>query len=111
MGQQEVDIVSIVKPITKYAVTVLDPESIRFHLEKAAHVALNGRRGPVWIDIPLDVQAANIDETRLLGFEPEPAMPPATLSEQAAAAIELLRSRSVLSFSWATARGSPPRRA
>ncbi len=57
LGVQEVDIVSIVKPITKYAVTVLDPQSIRYHLEKAVHLARSGRPGPVWIDIPLDVQA------------------------------------------------------
>ncbi len=69
LGVQEVDIVSIVKPLTKYAVTVLDPASIRYHLEKAVHLALNGRPGPVWIDIPLDVQAAPIDENALAGFD------------------------------------------
>jgi acetolactate synthase I/II/III large subunit len=73
LGVQEVDIVSIVKPLTKYAVTVLEPESIRYHLEKAAHIARSGRPGPVWIDIPLDVQAAPIDERALAGFTPEPA--------------------------------------
>ncbi|MGA7709659.1 MAG: thiamine pyrophosphate-binding protein, partial [Acidobacteriaceae bacterium] len=57
LGVQEVDIVSIVRPITKYAVTVLDPYSIRYHLEKAAYLARTGRPGPVWIDVPLDVQA------------------------------------------------------
>ncbi len=71
LGVQEVDIVSIVKPITKYAVTVMEPESIRYHLERAVHAALHGRPGPVWIDIPLDVQAAPIDETALAGFVPE----------------------------------------
>ena len=68
MGVQEVDIVSLVKPITKYAVTVLEPESIRYHLEKAYHIACQGRPGPVWLDIPLDVQGAVIDETNLKGF-------------------------------------------
>jgi acetolactate synthase-1/2/3 large subunit len=68
MGIQEVDIVSLVKPITKYAVTVLEPESIRYHLEKAYHIACNGRQGPVWLDLPLDVQGAVIDETKLRGF-------------------------------------------
>lgn len=68
MGIQEVDIVSLVKPITKYAVTVLEPESIRYHLEKAIYLARNGRPGPVWIDIPLDVQGAMIDESNLQGF-------------------------------------------
>src|SRR6202789_2319434 len=57
LGVQAVDIVSIVKPITKYAVVVLDPLEIRYELEKAYYLALNGRPGPVWIDIPLDGQA------------------------------------------------------
>lgn len=70
MGVQEVDIVSIVSPITKYAVTVLEPSSIRYHLEKAVHLALHGRPGPVWIDIPLDVQGASIDVGALSGYEP-----------------------------------------
>jgi acetolactate synthase-1/2/3 large subunit len=72
LGVQEVDIVSIVKPITKYAVTVLNPEDIRYHLEKALHLALSGRPGPVWIDIPLDVQASPIDEpSNLRSFDPK----------------------------------------
>ena len=62
LGVQEVDIVSIVKPITKYAVTVLDPSEIRYQLEKAVHMAMHGRPGPVWIDIPLDVQASPCDD-------------------------------------------------
>ncbi len=71
LGVQEVDIVSIVKPITKYAVTVLDPKEIRYHMEKAAYLALHGRPGPVWIDIPLDVQASPIDDpSALRGFDP-----------------------------------------
>ena len=70
LGVQEVDIVSIVKPITKYAVTVLDPNDIRYHLEKAVFLAFHGRPGPVWIDIPLDVQASPIKElSALRGFD------------------------------------------
>ncbi len=68
MGVQEVDIVSIVGPLTKYAVTIDDPETIRYHMEKAAYLARTGRPGPVWIDIPLDVQAAPIDPDVLAGF-------------------------------------------
>jgi acetolactate synthase I/II/III large subunit len=68
MGQQEVDIVPIVKPITKYAVQITDEKSIRFHLEKAIHLALTGRPGPVWLDIPLDVQARQIEPDQLEGF-------------------------------------------
>lgn len=69
-GIQEVDIVSVVKSITKYAVQVTDPETIRYHLEKAVYYAISGRPGPVWLDIPLDVQAAIIDETSMPGFIP-----------------------------------------
>jgi acetolactate synthase-1/2/3 large subunit len=71
LGVQEIDIVSIIKPITKYAVTVLEPLDIRYHLEKAVWLALNGRPGPVWIDIPLDVQATPIPAPESLrSFDP-----------------------------------------
>ncbi|TXN39013.1 thiamine pyrophosphate-binding protein [Methylobacterium sp. WL30] len=70
MGPQEVDIVSIVRPITKYAATVMEPAAIRRHLEEAVHRATTGRRGPVWLDIPLDVQNATIDVAALAGFAP-----------------------------------------
>jgi acetolactate synthase I/II/III large subunit len=70
-GPQELDIISIVKSITKYAVTVMDPNTIRYHLEKALALATSGRKGPVWIDIPLDVQAAMIEPGRLQGFNPK----------------------------------------
>lgn len=71
LGVQEIDLVSIVSSITKYAVTVLEPGSIRYHLEKAVHLALSGRRGPVWIDLPLDIQASTIDLEKLEGYTPE----------------------------------------
>jgi acetolactate synthase-1/2/3 large subunit len=67
LGVQEIDIVSIVKPITKYAATVMDPNDIRRHLEQALYLAKAGRPGPVWIDIPLDVQSAEIDPEALTG--------------------------------------------
>ncbi|MBF0329406.1 MAG: thiamine pyrophosphate-binding protein [Nitrospirae bacterium] len=69
MGFQEIDIVGLVCSITKYAATVLEPAAIRYHLEKAVYLARHGRPGPVWIDIPLDVQAAMVDEDNLEGFE------------------------------------------
>jgi acetolactate synthase-1/2/3 large subunit len=69
MGNQEVDIISIVKPITKYAVTVFEPEDIRYHLEKAIYLAKTGRPGPAWLDIPLDVQGAVIAEKILKAFK------------------------------------------
>lgn len=70
LGDQEVDIVAMVKPITKYAELITDPQSIRYHLEKAWHEGVSGRPGPVWLDIPIDVQAAEIDPDRLSGFSP-----------------------------------------
>jgi acetolactate synthase-1/2/3 large subunit len=93
LGVQELDIVSIVRSITKYAVTVLDPSSIRYHLEKAIHLARHGRPGPVWIDIPLDVQAAPIDEDDLPAFdaaETPPAFDASVLVEKVHETIEAL---------------------
>lgn len=75
MGSQEVDIVPIVRHLTKYAVTVMEPTRIRYEMEKAYHLALHGRRGPVWLDIPLDVQAAEIDAASLDGYVPEEKEP------------------------------------
>ena len=60
-GFQEINIIDIVKPITKYAKTILDPQEIKRELHLAIKAAKSGRPGPVWIDIPLDVQAAEID--------------------------------------------------
>lgn len=68
IGSQEVQIVPMVTPITKYAVQVLEPTEIRYHLEKAYYEATNGRPGPVWLDIPLDVQAIMLDEDSLSGY-------------------------------------------
>lgn len=69
-GIQEVDIVSMVKPYSKYAVRVMDPMKIRYELEKAAYLAASGRPGAVWIDIPLDIQASDADVEQLEGFTP-----------------------------------------
>lgn len=71
LGDQEVDIISIVQSITKYAVMVTDPNEIKYHLDKAIYMALEGRPGPVWLDIPLNVQGAMIDESTLKEFCPE----------------------------------------
>ena len=70
MGFQEINIVPIVESITKYAVTVTEPETIRYHIEKAIWMAQNGRPGPAWIDIPLDVQLAEINPEGLTSFSP-----------------------------------------
>jgi acetolactate synthase-1/2/3 large subunit len=69
-GAQEVDIISIVKPIAKYAVTVMNPNEIRYHLEKAFFIAQHERPGPVWLDMPLDIQSAQIEVDSLKKFEP-----------------------------------------
>ena len=70
LGDQEVDIVRMAAGITKYAVLVDDPESIRYHLERAWFLAGSGRPGPCWLDIPVDVQASRIEENRLRGYDP-----------------------------------------
>ena len=69
-GDQELDIEELVRPVTKYCVMVTDPLSIRYHLEKAMYLATSGRPGPVWLDIPLNVQASQIDPDQLTGFDP-----------------------------------------
>ena len=70
LGDQEIDIIENVRSITKYAEMVTDPQSIRYHLEKALHLATTGRPGPCWLDIPGNVQAAKIDPDQLKGFDP-----------------------------------------
>lgn len=84
MGFQEADIVGIVTPVTKYAVTVTDPDTIAWHLDKALHIARSGRPGPVWVDVPLDVQAAQVDEGTLARYAPdEPVCADAAAVEKA----------------------------
>ena len=68
LGVQEINIVDMVAPITKYAVVVTDPQSIRFHVERALYLATEGRPGPVLLDIPADVQNAQIEPDKLEGF-------------------------------------------
>ena len=65
----------MVQSITKYAQTITDKNSIKYHLDKAIWLAKNGRPGPVWIDIPLDIQAKEIDISELEGFSPEEFKP------------------------------------
>ena len=71
LGDQEADIVRMVEPITKYAVLVTEPKSIRYHLERAIHLARSGRPGPVWLDVPGNVQSAMVDPDTLEGFVPD----------------------------------------
>ena len=70
LGDQEADIIRTVRHMTKYAVLVTDPKTIRYHLERAFYLAGHGRPGPCWIDIPLDVQSSQIDADSLRGYDP-----------------------------------------
>ena len=83
MGVQECNIVPVVVSITKYAQMIIHPEDIRYHLEKALYMAVNGRPGPVWLDIPLDVQGAVIETEELRGYDPQenPEEKPAEISQ------------------------------
>ncbi len=94
LGVQEINIVDIVRPITKYAVMVEDAQEIRYHLEKAVYLATHGRPGPVWIDIPANVQNTKIDPITLKRFDPkeyEVHLDP-ELEEKVAHVVKLLKS-------------------
>lgn len=68
LGDQEAKIIEVVKPLTKYCAMVKNPEDIKYHLDQAIHLATTGRKGPVWLDIPINVQSADIDESDLKPF-------------------------------------------
>lgn len=70
-GAYDVPSVSIMKPITKYSTLLADPNAVRYEIEKAVYLATTGRPGPVFIDVPLDVQGALIESDDLIGFMPE----------------------------------------
>lgn len=89
-GMQELDIISVVDSITKYAALVDDPQMIRYHIERALYEATHGRKGPVWLDIPLDVQATMVEEDSLIGFTPLPEVINSHLEKQVLEVIELL---------------------
>jgi acetolactate synthase-1/2/3 large subunit len=78
LGDQEYNIVESVKPMTKYAVQVNNADDIRFHLEKACTLATSGRPGPVWLDIPLNIQSADINPEQLHGYNEELEFPQAS---------------------------------
>lgn len=84
VGVQEADIVTLVSSITKYAVMIEKPEDVAWHLDKALYLAMHGRKGPVWLDIPLGVQNAMIDEKKIKRFEPEAEKIPEPTEEELA---------------------------
>jgi acetolactate synthase-1/2/3 large subunit len=81
LGDQEADIISVVKPLAKYAAMVCDPYEIKYHIDRAIYEASEGRFGPAWLDIPMNVQAAMIDETKLKDFTPPKAVAAGNLSD------------------------------
>lgn len=76
-GFQDMDITDMVRPITKYAAIIKDPLQLRFELEKAWHIATTGRKGSVLLDIPSDIQVAEVDEAKMAAFTPEVEASPA----------------------------------
>lgn len=94
LGDQESDIISIIKPITKYAVTIFDPLMVLYEIDKAMYIAQSGRPGPVWIDVPLDVQGTIVDETQMKKFDPSEIEDPydhALIDEQISILIDKLK--------------------
>jgi len=69
IGFQETDTVSLFEPITKYSVSIKNPEDIKYELEKSYHIAISGRPGPVFLDIPINIQKSFIDENKLVGYD------------------------------------------
>ncbi len=94
MGDQEYDIVKSVEPMTKYAVMIEDPKTIRYHLERAWHLATTGRPGPVWVDIPVNYQGCYIETEELEGYDPtedDAKLPPAVSDDVIKTVLEKIR--------------------
>ncbi len=92
VGFQELNVIDIVKPITKYAATVEDSRDIRYHLERAIYLAMTGRPGPVFVEIPLDVQAEEIEPDRLRSFRvKDPEVIPELAIDEIAQVVHLLK--------------------
>ena len=94
MGDQEYDIVKSVAPMTKYAVMIEEPLNIRYHLERAWHLATTGRPGPVWIDIPVNYQGGYIETAELEGYDPsedDALLPPPVSDDVIRTVLEKIR--------------------
>jgi acetolactate synthase-1/2/3 large subunit len=90
LGVQEADIVTIVSQITKAAVTLLDAQDVAYEFDRLEHLALSGRRGPVWLDVPLDIQGTEIDVNSLRRWTAPPTDAPADLKSQVDRALTML---------------------
>ena len=94
MGDQEYDITPMVAHMTKYAEMIIDPKTVKYHLQKALYLATHGRPGPVWLDVPLDVQGGYIDTDEFIEFDPcklEEVDPPVTTEEQIAIVLQKIK--------------------
>lgn len=69
-GSQEVNITAMMQPVTKYAVSITDKTLVKYHLDKAIYLATHGRKGTVWVEVPLDIQGAQVEESELVEFDP-----------------------------------------
>lgn len=95
MGDQEYDITPMVSHMTKYAEMISDPKTVKYHIEKALYLAMHGRPGPVWLDIPLDIQGGYIDTEEFISFdsgELQGELPPKVTKEQIVSVLEKIRS-------------------
>ena len=95
LGDQEADIISLVRGITKYAVSITDPHGAERQVEEAVHLATHGRQGPVWLDVPIDVQAAAVKDPHTPGFDTpleETALEESDVATQAALVLDRLES-------------------
>lgn len=94
MGDQEYDITPMVAHMTKYAEMIIDPKTVKYHLQKALYLATHGRPGPVWLDVPLDVQGGYIDTDEFIEFDPcklKEVDPPVTTEEQIAIVLQKIK--------------------
>lgn len=94
MGDQEYDITPMVAHMTKYAEMIIDPKTVKYHLQKALYLATHGRPGPVWLDVPLDIQGGYIDTDEFIEFDPcklEAVDPPVTTEEQIAIVLQKIK--------------------
>lgn len=95
MGDQEYDITPMVSHMTKYAEMIIDPKTVKYHLQKALYLAKNGRPGPVWLDVPLDIQGGYIDTDEFIEFDPcelSESMVPEITETQIRTVIDKIRS-------------------